>query len=269
MSEKKMTFRPRTTTGSEVTEQSNAILYALPGWGKTTQCINYKKAFGKGFIMSGESGLISISHEDIDYLPFSSWDGEHNPDKDVYSFRGLCKMIGTEEFKAQGYKWIALDSLSEANDLLLRDLEHKFADDKNGFKKWGEFAQTMLGSLRWMRDLPYHILVTALAKETEDNNGRVNYWPDVSGKEVPKRLQALFDYVFAGVRTTDTSDAGEAIVERKLYADEVMGYHGKTRDPKRRIPAVIHTSDVAQVIKAVHMNEDDFNAWKKTLGDNS
>ncbi len=260
-------FKPKKTNDESVTEASKTLVYALHGFGKTTQCKHYQEMFGPGFIISGEGGLKSISDTGIDYLPFSSWDGRHDPENDVYSFRGICKMIQSKEFADMGYKWIAIDSLTEASDLLFKEMEQKFKDDKNGFKMWGEFARQMIGSLKWIRDLNYHVLVTALAKDEEDDNGRTSFWPHVHGKAAAKQIPALFDHVFAGVRETIHMDDGSIRVMRKLYCDEVHGYHGKIRDPSQRVPAVIHTSNIPEVIKATHMSRDEFDAWLKSTGE--
>ncbi len=254
-------FKALKTSGASVTGVSKTLVESLHGWGKTYQCKNYEQEFGKGFILSGESGLTTISDVDIDYLPFTSWDGTHDPEKGVYSFRGLCRMISSKEFKEAGYTWIAIDSLTELSDLLLRELNAKFKNDKNTFKIWGEFASSMIGSLKFVRDLDYHVLVTCLLKDEEDDNGRINWWPQVSGKAVAKQIPALFDHVLCGVRETHTHDDGSVEVKRLIYCDEVNGYHGKIRDPRQRVPAVVHDSNVARLIKALHANDEDFNEW--------
>ena len=82
------------------------------GWGKTHQCRYYQKEYGAGLILSGESGLKSLEDTDIEYVDFSSWDGEHDPEKGIYSFRGIIRMMNTPEFKKSGYQWLAVDSLT-------------------------------------------------------------------------------------------------------------------------------------------------------------
>jgi len=256
-------FKPRKTNDASVTDTSKTLIYALHGFGKTTQFKYYKENFGKGFIMSGEGGLTSISDQDIDYLPFTSWNKEHDPEKEIYSFRGICKMIKSPDFAKMGYKWIGIDSLTEGSDLLHRELDREYGDDPNSYKLWGEFARQMIGSLKWIRDLDYHILVTALAKDEEDDNGRITFWPQIHGKASAKQIPALFDHVFAGVRETVRGEEGIKVL-RHLYTDEVSGYHGKIRDPLQRIPAVLNTSNVAEVIKAIHLSGSDFDTWLKT-----
>ena len=49
---------------------TKVLLYSHHGYGKTYQCRHYEKRYGKGLIISGESGLKSIEDVSIDYAPF-------------------------------------------------------------------------------------------------------------------------------------------------------------------------------------------------------
>ena len=119
-----MKFRPSKTSDLMSDGPTKTLLYAHHGWGKTFQCRFYQKRFGKGLIISGEAGLKSIEDTDIDYIPFLSWDGENNEEKGTYSFMQIFKWLTHPEFlKSQGYKWIAVDSLTEMSDRLLESLE--------------------------------------------------------------------------------------------------------------------------------------------------
>ncbi len=63
-----MAFKPMKTS-DEATGFRKTLLYGAAGFGKTTQAKHFKRAFGQGFIISGEAGLSSIRSEGIDYLP--------------------------------------------------------------------------------------------------------------------------------------------------------------------------------------------------------
>lgn len=269
-----MTFSPRRTSDAGVTDATKTLLYAHHGWGKTTQFRHYQRHFGKGFIISGESGLVSVSDADIDYLPFSSWDGDHDPARDVYSFRGICRMVGSPEFRAQGYKWIGLDSLTECSDRLMEHLEAKQSEGaykakggkENAFEMWADYGRLMLGSLKWIRDLPLHVLVTCLAKEESDDNGATNYWPMIKGQAVGKQIPGLFDMVFCGVRTTD-GDRAAPKVARFIVTEEVRGWHGKARDPRSRLRPVERSSDVTELLGRIAMPDTDYERWLKEQRD--
>lgn len=225
-------FKVMSTADLQQSGPTKVLLYAHHGWGKTYQCRHYQKRYGKGLILSGEAGLKSVEDVGIDYLPFSSWDGKHDPDKGVYSFRGIVKMMMSDEFQAMGYKWIALDSLTELSERLLEQLENEQEGGNNSWALWGDYSRHLLGALKWFRDLPVHVYVSCLAKEEKDANDVTQYWPLVKGNAVAKHVPAIFDHVMCGVRTTEKTDGGHPKVRRYIVTDEVSGWHGKARDPR-------------------------------------
>lgn len=281
-------FKPL-NTADHTTSFRKVLMYALHGWGKTTQAKHYQKKYGKGLILSGESGLSSIRSAGIDYLPFSSWDGEssraggtlndpafiHNPDNGVYSFRGIIGMLNSAEFKAMGYNWIMVDSLTE-----LSDMAHRYADlyananpGKDGkvnvFSIWEDYGASMLGACKWIRDLPMHVIVTALAKEDTDENGNKEHWPMVKGKAVQKQLPGIFDCVFCGVKrvegdVNDPSAAPKTV--HYIITDEFKGWHGKVRDEKRRLKAVEREADITKLFDRMEMEDSDYEQYLSTQG---
>lgn len=257
-------FKPKRTSDASV-DVNKCLLVSHHGWGKTTQAINMQKRYGPGFIISGESGLRSVMTEDIDYLPFSSWDGEHDHGTEVYSFRGICRDMATPEFREMGYKWVMVDSLTEVSDQLMAYVEEIHKGSKNGFEKWGDYGRLMLGAVKWVRDLPYHVVVTALAKEQEDDNGQTHYWPMVQGSAVMKQLPGIFDHVFCGVRVT-SGDKDKPSVTRYVVTDEVRGWHGKARDPRKRLKPIEQTSDVTALFEKMSMSDDDLLIAKAAGG---
>ena len=171
-----MAWMTNKTTDASV-DTHKCLIVAHHGWGKTTQSIHLKKAYGPGLIISGEGGLRSVMTEEIDYVDFTSWDGNHDPANGTYSFRGICRDMASPEFQKVGYKWIMIDSLTELADQCMANVSELHANDKNGFEKWGDYSRMMLGAVKWVRDLPFHVVVSALAKEEDDDNGQTHYWP--------------------------------------------------------------------------------------------
>ncbi|GAA4652558.1 hypothetical protein GCM10023116_48420 [Kistimonas scapharcae] len=256
-------FTPRCTSDESVTGASKCLLVAHHGWGKTYTYRHYQRHFGPGFIISGESGLKSIQDCDIDYLPFTSWDGRHDPGKGVYSFRGIIRMMHTPEFAAMGYQWVGIDSLTEMSDRLWEFLEKKHEGNKNKFDIWADFARLLIGSLKYVRDMPTHVLVTCLAAEEMDDNGQVHYWPFVKGQKVGKQVPGLFDFVFCGIRKTE-GDGENLKVVRKVITDEVKGWHGKARDPKRRLKPVEDCDDITQLFTRMDRDGAAFETHPQT-----
>lgn len=246
---------------SEITEHGahKVLLYAHHGFGKTYQCRHYQARYGSGLIISGEAGLKSIEDVDIDYVSFNSWDGESQPEKGIYSFRGIIKELMKPGFlEASGYKWIAIDSLTELSDRLIEHLEKEHANSNNGFAMWGDYNRLMLGALKWVRDLPVHVYVTCLAKEEKDANDVTQYWPLVKGSGVSKHVPALFDHVLCGVRATEKNDKGVPKVRRYVVTDEVSGWHGKVRDPRQRLKAFEQVDDVTELLERMAMSDEAF-----------
>jgi hypothetical protein len=259
-------------TADHTTSYRKLLLYAHHGWGKTTQMKHYQLAYGPGLILSGESGLSSIRGAGIDYLPFTSWDGTHDPANDKYSFKEIVRWIATSsEFRDAQYKWIGVDSLTELSDMALAEMkveaERKAAIGKgkvNGFEVWGDYAAQMIGACKWVRDLPMHVIVTALAKEQTDANNDVEYWPMVAGKQVQQQLPGIFDCVLCGVRKTSGDPENGAVVERYIITDEVKGWHGKVRDENHRLRTVERASDVTKLFKRMDMTDVDYAKWLAT-----
>jgi hypothetical protein len=192
-------------TRDETTSFRKTLLVGQAGWGKTTQAKHYKRHYGKGFIISGEAGLSSIRNEGIDYLPFSSFDGSVDDANGIYSFIHICRLINSPEFKAAGYKWIMLDSLTELSDMVFSWADAKATANaaatgkkQNGFEVWGDYKDRMVGACKFIRDLPYHVVLTALEKSSEDGNGETQYLPLLQGSAVQAQIPGIFDNVFFG-----------------------------------------------------------------------
>ena len=244
------------STSDHTTSYRKTLLYAHHGWGKTTQMKYFQEAYGKGLIISGESGLSSIRSAEIDYVPFTSWSGEHNPDKGLYAFTEIFKWIRSDDFTAAKYKWVGIDSLTELADHALKAAEKKAQDDAkatnskvNGFAVWGEYANWMIGACKIVRDLPCHVIITALAKESQNDEGENEYWPMVAGRQVQTQLPGIFDCVLCGVRATSGNKQDGIKVERYIVTDEVRGWHGKVRDEHQVLKSVEHESNITKLFK--------------------
>ncbi len=263
-------FVPSSTNDDSVKNASKSLLMTNHGWGKTTTCKHYQNEYGRGLILSGESGLKSLSDVKIDYIHFSSYNGEHDPASGVYSFKGIMDMINTPAFKQLGYTWICVDSLTELGDQVLAAMEEKHKNNKNRFDVWTDYARCLIGACKWVRDLPMHVLVTCLAGEETDENGNTVYWPLIPSSKTPRKIPGIFDYVFCGVRKEKVDQQGKAIidpatgrpiVERFVISDEFRGWPGKTRDPYRRIAPVEKQDNIVMLLKRIDMSEQEYEQY--------
>lgn len=258
-----MKITPLKTNDATVAEASKTLVYGPHGSGKTTQCANYAKRYGKGLILSGESGLSSIADMPIDYLPFSTFD--RTPKEGEYSFKQLMQYVGSADFKSADYKWIAIDSATELSQKCFADVELELSGSSNGFEKWGLYERKITLALKWVRDLPMHVLITALAADETDDNGSVNYWPMMVQKKVQKLIPALYDNVFALVRKTSEQN-GKLTVRRYLVCDQVNGWHGKSRDPHRRLKPFEEVDDVTELLSRIYMSDAEYKQYTGDKG---
>jgi len=254
-------FTPKKANDGSVASASKTLLVSHHGFGKTYQCRYLQESLGPGFIISGEAGLKSIEDCGIDYLDFSSWDGRHDPDKDVYSFKGIIKMMTTAEFKKKEYQWICIDSLTELSDRCMAWAEEEFGP--SGFERYGAHSTQIIGAMKYVRDLPMHIYVTALAAEEQDDNDQTHYWPLLKSKKVAKQIPALFDHVLCGIRRT-TGDPPHVHIERFIITEEVKGWHGKVRDPRNRLRPVERCDNIMTLFDRMSMDDDAYGKWVET-----
>lgn len=252
-----MAFKPF-NTADETTSYLKTLVYANAGWGKTTQAKYYQKKYGKGFVLSGESGLSSIRGAGIDYLPFSSFDGAHDPDKGVFSFKGIVKMMLTKEFKDQGYKWIMVDSITELSDMVMEYATAqaeatavKTGKKVNGFEKFATYNQLFLASCKFIRDLPYHVVLSALSVESDNEDGAREVYPNVQGAKMRSQLMGIFDNVLAGVKVSVKGEDGKVSIKRYVITDDIRGYHAKVRDEKRRVLPIEDTASIVDVLSKI------------------
>ena len=245
-------FASTATAGGQHTK---TLLYGHHGCGKTYQCRFFAEEYGKGLIISGEGGLASLSDVDIDFVPFHGWDRKHHPKlaENEYCFRDIIRLILSDKFKDEGYKWICIDSLTEMSDRCMADVERDF-DSPTDMRKWQEYERQMIGALKLIRDLPLEVYATCLAKEEKNDNDEVEYWPMVMQTKVAKKLPALFDHVFCGLRSTDESGS-DVVIRRHIITDEVRGWHGKTRDPRNRLKPVEACGNVVELLKRMNEKE--------------
>lgn len=242
-------------TSDVSTSFRKTMLYAVHGFGKTTQAKHFQREYGKGFIISGEAGLSSIRSENIDYLPFASFDGPVDESKGIYSFIHICRLIASDEFKAAGYKWIMLDSLTELSDMVFSWAETKAIATAaetnkkvNGFDTWGDYKDKMIGACKFIRDLPYHVVITALTKTTENDDGDISHVPLLQGNAVQAQVPGIFDNVLCGVMKTIKNDQGIPELKRFVVTTGYAGWQGKVRDESGTVQTIEETGDITTIL---------------------
>jgi hypothetical protein len=114
------------------------------------------------------------------------------------------------------YKVIFIDSLTEINELCKEQILRgsRAATDKEPVKvtkemmtqpDWGILLVRMVGLVRKFRDLPYHVIFTALEDNFKDEmTGGVSFIPSLNGK-FATNVPGFFDEVFRMVTKEDNN----------------------------------------------------------------
>jgi len=231
-----------------------ALLVGHSGVGKSTNLANMEKAYGKGLILSGEKGLSSIADVDIDAYEFTAYetetydvvDDEGNKSRRRHiRFRDLMNYCTSADFKSK-YKWVGIDSMTALSSLIMEECKAQFT----GWDVFSQYQSRLHNYEDWIRSLEVPSLTICLAAEETNDNGSTEYWPMLDQKKVQKNFGANFDFVFCLVRKTSEQD-NKMVVSRYLITDNVKGWHGKVRDPKRVLRSVENESDVTILMKRV------------------
>lgn len=166
------------------TEQVKILVYGQSGIGKTTICGTLPES--EALIISAESGLLCLADKSIDVIEVKSYDAV----RAAYSYLQKCEDQGK-------YKYIGIDSLTEISDLVVKSLKAKdeYKNPSNTLKMWGEFNEIMIGLIKAFRDLPRHIVFTALSDDVNDG-GIITKKPLISGSKAQGLMPSYFDEVF-------------------------------------------------------------------------
>lgn len=258
---------PIRKTSDDSTQLRKLLLMGFAGAGKTTQLANYYEHYGNGIILSGEAGLSVIGGSDIPYIPFISYDGPNTADG--WSFMNLARWVISDDFKSRGYKWIGIDSLTELSDLIWAWAHAEAAKTPtktgatNKFDVYVHYNDAMIRACKFIRNLPLHVCMTSLVKESVDDNGAHEFVPLMKSMQVSRQLAGLFDLVWGLVKESETQPGGgETKIKRHVVTDEVGGWQCKSRDPMRVLKPIEDTDNVCELLKTIDfsLQEGRFNS---------
>ncbi len=187
------------------------LVYGRPGAGKTRLCATAPAPI----ILSAESGLLSLSDEDIPVQQIASIDDLN----EVYAW-----LLGSEE--AKDFKTVCLDSVSEIAEQVLATEKNAV---KDGRKAYGEMQDRMSRLLRAFRDLPgRNVYFSAKMEKMQNEEGMILYQPSLPGKTLSQGIGYFFDEVFALVNVKDE----DGNLMRCLQTSSDTAYEAKDRSGK-------------------------------------
>jgi len=139
-------------------------------------------------VLTEPNGMVSIanSNNNADVIVIQK-------PEDLYEFVSLAKAG-----KFSKYDTLGFDSLTEIQKIIKDGVLGDRGSENMTFKDWGKLADRMLGFIRTIRDLPFHIVCTALrADATDDDGGIISVGPAFEGRKTGNEIMQYFSAVAA------------------------------------------------------------------------
>lgn len=168
-----------TNTKSIATRSINAVVYAPSGTGKTTLV----RTLRKPLLISAEGGTLSLAGEDIDTI-------------EVRTMAEVNEAIQYAAEHASEYGALAIDSFTEIAKMKLAEEQEKNKGSKDNWAPFRALNDELKAFLRYVRDLPIDVYVTALATKDKDAFGLMYWNPECPGSQLSGELTSIFDEVF-------------------------------------------------------------------------
>lgn len=169
------------TTSSEGAEHGvKALVYGLPGVGKTRMCATAPNPI----IISNEAGLLSLREYDLPVIIT----------KTLADLEEAYMFI-TESEDAKDFETVCLDSISEIAESVLA---HEKSVARDPRQAYGELQVKTLQLVRSFRDLPNRHVYFSCKQERKQNEQSVFInQPSLPGTKLPQEIPYLFDLVMA------------------------------------------------------------------------
>ena len=159
------------------------LIWGSSGVGKTWMVSDSPKPL---IVLTEPNGALSIANS--------------NPNADIViinkaeDLRNL--VVSLRKNKTHNYETIVFDSLTECQRLIKDEILG--AREDLSLRDWGKLASKTLSFIRTIRDLPYHIICTALSSNlTDQEGGIVRTGPSFDGKKTGNEIMQYFSAVGA------------------------------------------------------------------------
>lgn len=157
----------------------------------------------------------------------------------------LYNIIDELATKQHPFLSVALDSLTDLQQVLLSDMKGGQAGKKVSLQEWGILIDQTKDVIVRLRNLNMHVGVICLADEVQDNNQRMISRPQLAGKKLPSAILQYFNLVCYQRKTRDRDAVGGATYESVFDAGEE--YYTKTHPALAPIEVPLFRSWVAKV----------------------
>lgn len=244
-SDRSVSIEERIRKPSTRISQLAVCVYGRKGSGKTTLLGTMP---GKGIILDipqVEGGTVVLADEAdrLRVMPILRWE----------DFDAAFKYLSSE--KGRKYDWVAIDSLTAAQELAKRrainDREADLSMDPHTvtLQDWGKIGQLMSELIFKMKALKMHVIFTAQEKHRESDDTGAEMTPDISPASMTSLLPPLNLLGRLSVVEVEDEDEDEVKQERHLRVGPHRMYTTAARAiPGRELPAIIKSPHLGQIL---------------------
>lgn len=227
---------------SEIAEFIKILPYGDPGAGKTwfAGTAGDSPLTGPILFLDIEGGVLTLRRmKGVEVVPARSMKVVQDTINELYN--------DTTGY----YKTFCIDSITELQKLDMKEImtaafkrnPDKVDIDVPSVREWGKSGNHMREILRAAKDLPMHVIVTALeAHETDDQTGITKYYPSIPGK-LRGEIPGFFDIVGRLEAKVKPGNSGEII--RVLQTAKTVKVIAKDRT--NSLPALIEDPTIPKM----------------------
>jgi hypothetical protein len=155
---------------------------------------------------------------------------------------GILEELAT---KKHPFLSVALDSLTDMQQVLLADMKGGVVGKKVSLPEWGVLIDQTKDLVIKLRNLNMHVGVICLSDEVQDNNQRMIHRPSLAGKKLPGGIIQYFNLCGFQRKMRDQDAVGQAVYQTVFDAGDE--YYTKTHPALAPLEAPLFRSWVDKV----------------------
>ena len=198
-------------------------------------------------ILTEKNGLTSVAHSNPDAIVIEVTSADELWEVLIMAKGGSLNLNDEDgkEVKIE-FDTLVIDSLTEAQRLLKDYILQTAKRDEFILKDWNTLTNHMQRLVRLIRDLPCHVICTALMEESyEDSTGKRFVRPQFEGKKTTQQISQYFNFVGYLYKKDGGASVTSDLTPRFLMLDGPNNYMCKPAHP---VVGVIENPEVSKIL---------------------